>query len=98
MKQWAVLLLAVLVVGCATRGTGRPAIPYTQVDQFKVSNADCPRTDQIIAALNQSLNQYGILDVNPEDLTEAQRKYNERAKIIKWSLIIGCNNPDRYSK
>ena len=95
MKLVAVLLATLTVVGCAS---SRPTIPYQQIQQFKASSADCPQTDQIISNLNASLARYGILDKNPEDMTETQRQYNERAKIIKWSLIIGCNNPNRYSQ
>lgn len=93
--KFAAVLLSLTVVGCATN---RPTIPYQQIQQFKVTSADCPQADQIISKLNASLARYGIQDMNPEDMTEAQRQYNERAKIIKWSLIIGCNNPNRYSQ
>jgi hypothetical protein len=61
-----------------------------------VDDNNCPNIDQITAGIQQQLRLLGTLDKNPEDMTEYQRQYNEKAKIIIWSLRIGCNNPDRY--
>jgi hypothetical protein len=69
---------------------------YEQLAGIQVSNADCSRIDYIIDNMNQQLKLKGILGVNPENLSAEDRRYNEKAKIIIWSLIIGCNNPDRY--
>jgi hypothetical protein len=40
----------------------------------------------------------GIADKNPEDLSKEDMQYNATAKIIIWSLRIGCSNPNRYVK
>jgi hypothetical protein len=89
-------LLAVLVVltlaGCATR----PTVSYEQMASIHVDDYNCPNIDQITVGINEQLRLLGTLNKNPEDMTEEQRQYNEKAKIIIWSLRIGCNNPDRY--
>jgi hypothetical protein len=86
------ILLAVALAGCASR----PTVSYDQMASIHVDDNNCPNIDQITAGIQQQLRLLGTLDKNPEDMTEYQRQYNEKAKIIIWSLRIGCNNPDRY--
>lgn len=87
-----VILLVVALAGCATR----PTVSYDQMASIHVDDNNCPNIDQIIAGVQEQLRLLGTLNKNPEDMTEIQRQYNEKAKIIIWSLRIGCNNPDRY--
>jgi hypothetical protein len=87
-----VILLVVALAGCATR----PTVSYDQMASIHVDDNNCPNIDQIIAGVQEQLRLLGTLNKNPEDMTETQRQYNEKAKIIIWSLRIGCNNPDRY--
>ena len=89
-----VILLVVALAGCATR----PTVSYDQMASIHVDDNNCPNIDQIIAGVQEQLRLLGTLNKNPEDMTEIQRQYNEKAKIIIWSLRIGCNNPDRYAK
>lgn len=92
MKSFAILL-AVLLVGCSSnRG-----MTYNQVESIQLSDRDCARADYIIANMEEQLRIKGYAGKNPEDLaTEEDRKYNSRARVVIWSLRIGCNNPDRY--
>jgi hypothetical protein len=47
--------------------------------------------------MEENLQLKGYAGKNPEDLaTEEDRKYNSRARVVIWSLRIGCNNPNRY--
>ena len=87
-----VILLVVALAGCA----GRPTVSYDQMASIHVDDYNCPNIDQITAGVQEQLRLLGTLNKNPEDMTEAQRQYTEKAKIIIWSLRIGCNNPDRY--
>jgi hypothetical protein len=81
------------LVGCATH---QPRVTYEQMASIRVDNHNCPQIDNIIGDVRNQLRMRGTLDKNPEDLSEEDRKYNEKAKVIIWSLIIGCNNTDRY--
>lgn len=95
-----IALVTVAVVGCA--GNQRPAqsraISYEQLQAIKVSNRDCPVMDQKINFIEQQLQFRGLTNMEPEQLNEDDRKYNATARIIIWSLRIGCNNPGRYSQ
>jgi hypothetical protein len=91
------ILLVVSIVGCATRPPYQPqAASYADLERVKVDDVDCPRIDNIIDTMNTQLKLKGLIGKNPEDLTEEDLKYNSRAKVVIWSLRIGCNNPDRY--
>jgi hypothetical protein len=92
MKLLATLLIVALV-GCASR----PQVSYEQLTSIRVSNTNCPSIDQITQQVEYQLRLLGTLNKNPEDMTESDRAYNEKAKIIIWSLRIGCNNPNRYN-
>jgi hypothetical protein len=48
--------------------------------------------------MKEQLRRKGLIDANPEDLNDEDRKYNATARIVIWSMIVGCNNPDRYKK
>jgi uncharacterized lipoprotein len=94
-------LLAILAItalaGCASKPAERgPTLSYSTLKSIKVSSANCPNIDYITNQLETQLAQRNILGKNPEDLNEADREYNSRARVIIWSLRIGCNNPDRY--
>lgn len=94
MKRLVLILALLSLVGCATRHPG--TVTHEQMSSIKVDNNNCPQIDSIIAEVRDQLRMRGTLNKNPEDLSDADRMYNEKAKIIIWSLIIGCNNPDRY--
>jgi hypothetical protein len=88
------ILLVVGLVGCASRPT---TMTYADIERITVTDKDCGRVDQITESINQQLYLKGYAGKSPEDLpTEADRKYNSRAKVVIWSLRVGCNNPDRY--
>jgi len=96
MKLLAVLVAASLA-GCASYPyTPAPTLSYSDLANIKVSSKNCGNVDAITADLEEQLRRKHILGVNPEDLSEADREYNSRARVIVWSLRIGCNNPDRY--
>jgi hypothetical protein len=70
---------------------------YAELERIQVTNAACGRVDNVILMVNEQLQLKGFTGKNPEDLaTEEDRKYNSRAKVVIWSLRIGCNNPNRY--
>jgi hypothetical protein len=92
MKLAVILLVMVL---SATARAETP-IPYEQLAAFKVNNSMCPRIDAYVSALEHQLALKGFTYANPEDLSDADRKYNAEARIAIWALRIGCNNPDRY--
>jgi hypothetical protein len=78
-----------MLVGCASR----QAVTYEQLAMIQVNDRDCKNIDGITKAVEQQLQAKRILGRNPEDLSEADREYNSRARVIIWSLRIGCNNP-----
>lgn len=100
MKTLAIALVLVSLVGCASRGgnsyTSQQAISYEQLQSIKVTSKNCANIDSYVNFVEQQLRLKGLTNVNPEDLNEDDRKYNATARIIIWSLRIGCNNPDRY--
>ena len=98
MKLLAVLVAASLA-GCAST-VPRQAQPmsYQEVERIKVVDSrDCQNPDALINEMYRQLQLKGFLGKNPEDLaTDEDRQYNSRAKVVIWSLRIGCNNPNRY--
>lgn len=92
------MLIVVALAGCASHTPYQQrAWSYQDIESIKVSDNDCSRVDQISETVNQQLYLKGYTGKNPEDLpTEEDRKYNSRAKVVIWSLRIGCNNPNRY--
>lgn len=89
MKSLTVLVATLVIVGC----TSHRAVSYQTLEQVQVSDAQCANADQYIAEVQQQLKYKGLVGKNPEDLNEADRQYNSRARVIIWSLRIGCNNP-----
>lgn len=89
MKLVAVLLVLVLA-GCASKR----AVSYDQLAGIQVNDRDCANVDGITKTVEQQLKVKGLLGQNPEDMSEEDRNYNSRARVIIWSLRIGCNNPN----
>jgi len=84
----AVVLATMFLTACGS------TISSQQMEQIRiVDSRDCPRMDQIIAQMYRQLDARGLNNRRPEDMTEEQRLYNARAKIIIWNLRAGCNNP-----
>ena len=85
------------ITGCASNQVRTSqAISYEQLASTKVSSRDCPNIDTHVNFIEQQLRFKGLLNATPEDLNEDDRKYNATARIMIWSLRIGCNNPNRY--
>jgi polyphosphate kinase len=97
MKLVTILLVAATLTGCAGMSRGR-AVPNEQLEAMnaKLSNKDCQQIDQYVKFAEDQLRYKGLANVNPEDLNDDDRKYNANARIMIWSLRIGCSNPDRY--
>jgi hypothetical protein len=90
-------VLAMVLTGCASTAVKpKGGIPLGQLEQIRVTQSDCSVIDQRISYIENQLRLRGTFWMNPEDLTEEDRKYNSTGKIIIWSLRIGCSNPDRY--
>lgn len=89
MRLLAALLITTMLFGCASRR----AVSYQTLEQVQVSDSQCADADRYIAEVQQQLKYKGLVGQNPEDLNEADRQYNSRARVIIWSLRIGCNNP-----
>jgi len=98
----AVVLLLVLINGCSNVQpiVYQPprAMTYQELKAIELRYRDCPQMDSIIDRMRQQLVLRGLENKNPEDLDEADRLYNNRVKIIIWSLLIACHNPNRYKK
>lgn len=90
------LILVLLMSGCSTINS-YTALPYDQLKTIRVHNSDCARLDDNVNYVEDQLRRKGILGKNPEDLNFDDRQYNSTARIIVWSLRIGCNNTDRYA-
>jgi uncharacterized protein YcfL len=84
------ILIALVLVGCATR---QPTLTYDQIAAIQVRDTDCKDVDQITNIVEAQLRTKGLLGRNPEDMSQADREYNSRARVIIWSLRISCNNP-----
>ena len=72
------------------------AVSYEQLAAFQVNSSMCPRIDDYVNFFEKQLALKGFTYANPEDLNDADRKYNAEARIAIWALRIGCNNPNRY--
>jgi hypothetical protein len=103
MKMIALGIVATGLIGCAgTHSTQRityspQAMTLSQLESIKVSQRDCSRINDIVTDVETQLKIRGTFGRNPEELGEADRKYNSTGKVVIWSLRIGCNNPDRYN-
>ena len=87
-----IALLSVVLVGCASN----KAISYQQLDSIQLGDYDCPKIDQWVNFSEDQLRAKGLLYVDPTTLNDSDRLYNAKARIIIWSLRIGCANPNRY--
>lgn len=97
----AVILPSLLLVACVQRTEPRTDIlPWTnrQMGYVELSMQDCPRQQYIEWLLDEQLRMRGILNTEPEDLTDYDREFRHLARKAVWSLRVGCNNPDRYKK
>ena len=91
--------LVMTLVGCANTQPARsPSASYEQFAAIKVSHRDCVNIDRHVNWAETQLRLRGLNNVMPEDLNNDDRKYNATARIMIWSLRIGCANPDRYNK
>jgi ABC-type thiamine transport system ATPase subunit len=91
--------LVVALVGCANTKPAVPqAVSYEQLAAIKLSNNDCVNIDRIVNWTETQLRLRGLTNVMPEDLSNDDRQYNATARIMVWSLRIGCANPNRYNK
>ena len=85
-----IILLAIMSTGCATQ---QPTLTYDQIAAIQVRDSDCRDVDDITKVVEAQLRMKGLLGKNPEDMSQADREYNSRARVIVWSLRISCNNP-----
>lgn len=84
-------------MGCST--TKHPtALSYVDLQNIRVTSADCPRIDQKINFVEEQLKRRGLYGQDPTTFTEEERLYNVRAHGIIWGLRIGCSNPNRYKQ
>jgi len=97
------ILIAILASGCSTaphqyqyQYHAESAIGIEQLKAIKVSNRDCANIDRTVSYVEKQLQLRGIDSAHPERLSASDAEYNTTAKIIIWSLRIGCNNPNRY--
>lgn len=97
--KYLIVIVTIVLSGCASNQIrSSQAISYEQLSAIKVSQRDCPNIDTHVNYIEQQLRFKGLLNATPEGLNEDDRKYNATARIIIWSLRIGCNNPDRYKQ
>ena len=93
-----ILIILALLGGCATAPPQPRAVSLAELKSIKLSNKDCPNINQWVNYAESQLQLRGIAGKHPEDLHGEDREYNATARIIVWSLRIGCANPDRYAK
>lgn len=93
-----VILLAVGLVGCASRGQSTPAASYEQLKNTRYTYGDCKQIDYHINYLEGQLKARGLFNAVPEELNEQDRMYNASARILIWNLRIDCNNRNRFVK
>jgi hypothetical protein len=104
-------LIALMLTGCSTTPpdyrrvwtpttpiSTKPGMSQDQLASIKVSDKDCPQINRHTNFAEEQLRLRGLTNVNPEDLNEEDRLYNATARILIWSLRIGCSNPNRYTK
>ena len=69
------------LVGCATRPTQPKALSYEDLTHIDVNRYKCKDIDWVVSNMEQQLRIKGLLDANPEDLSDDDRKYNAMAQI-----------------
>lgn len=92
MKRAAILLVGLL----ASSVYAETPVTYEQLASFKVNGTMCSDIDRYVNFFERQLALKGLTYATPEELNDADRKYNAEARIAIWALRIGCNNPDRY--
>ncbi len=93
----AAFLLVLGLVGCASNQAQQSrAVSRQQLEQYPLSDNDCRDIDYHVNFAEEQLRRKGFLYADPESMNDEDRKYNATARIIIWSLRIGCNNPGRY--
>jgi len=92
--KYSVAIVVLSLVGCANNPYR--SATYEQLDAVKVTNQDCARIDRHVNFLEEQLRMKGLSNAEPEQLADADRKYNATVRSMIWSLRIGCSNPDRY--
>lgn len=90
-------LVVILFVGLlALPAYAQTPMTYEELTQIKVHNDMCPSIDKYVDFLERQLKLKGLENATPENLNDADRKYNAEVRIAIWALRIGCNNPNRY--
>jgi uncharacterized membrane protein affecting hemolysin expression len=74
------------------------AISLEQMESIRTNTEQCDDLAEHVAMIDEQIKLKGFTNVNPENLNSEDQRYNRAAHIVKWSLIIGCNNPHRYEK
>lgn len=74
------------------------AISLEQMESIRTNGEQCADLAGNVAMIDEQIKLKGFTNINPEDLNSEDQRYNRVAHIVKWSLIIGCNNPHRYDK
>jgi hypothetical protein len=102
MKFTSMILMAMLIGGCSTTSSNQShalpesAISIDQLKAIRVTDRDCVNIDRTIGYVERQLQLRGVDSAHPERLNRSDAEYNATAKIVIWSLRIGCNNPNRY--
>lgn len=93
----AAFLLVLGLAGCAVNPAQQNrAVSRQQLDSYPLSEGSCRNIDYHVNFAEEQLRLKGFLYASPESLNDEDRKYNASARIMIWSLRIGCNNPGRY--
>ena len=94
-----ILVTLLVLAGCANTRPSQPqAVSYEQLAAIKLTNQDCVNIDRHVNWAETQLRLRGLTNAMPEDLNNEDRRYNATARIMIWSLRIGCANPNRYNK
>lgn len=93
-----IALIAIGLVGCASRTPPVKPIPYEQLRIIRYNYKDCANIEGHIKLLEDQLRIRGMYSVDPEVLSEPDRMYNATARILIWNLRIDCNNRDRFAR
>lgn len=93
--MYKVLLIFLVLTGCAAKPT--PMIDLSELRAITVDTNSCKNLDNSVIWLENQQRLVGIpLGSPPELLSEHDREYQARLRVMVWALRIGCTNPDRY--
>jgi len=99
MKVLAAALLLASSVAMAQPAPHYRLLTISELRSIKLNDGMCPDKDSYIAEMEDQLTRKGIgVAANPESLSKEDTEFNAAAKILIWSLRVGCANPDRYKK